>query len=95
MGQVKTDIEATLAKVFSPLAVEVIDESQLHAGHRHGGESSHFSVTICASKFQGHSLVKRHRMVYEALDYFIQNGVHALKIQAKTPEELGLNDKNE
>ncbi len=69
--------------------VEVIDESNQHAGHaglpQAGGD--HFSVLIVAEQFTGKSLVERHRAVYDALGEELKTAIHALKIQALAPAE--------
>ena len=80
-------ITRKLTEVFSPDALNVVDESYLHkghAGHRPGGES-HFRVKITAAAFRGKSRLAAHRMVYEALADEIAEGVHALAIEAKAP----------
>jgi BolA protein len=38
-------------------------------------------------KQQGKSLLERHRMVNSTLEAELKSGVHALSIQAKTPEQ--------
>lgn len=78
-------IRARLTEAFSPAALDVVDESELHkghAGHRPEGES-HFRVRISAEAFRGKSRVAAHRMIYDALADEIAKGVHALAIEAK------------
>ena len=48
----------------------------------------HYQLTIVARRFDGQSLVARHRLVYEALGDMMQKEIHALAITALTPEEL-------
>ncbi|KAJ6881022.1 hypothetical protein NC651_027764 [Populus alba x Populus x berolinensis] len=50
---------------------------------------THFNVKIVSPKFDGLNLVKRHRLVYDALAEELQSGLHALSIVAKTPQEEG------
>ncbi len=76
-----------LVSDFETQKVRVINESHEHAGHRHGGLESHFAVEIVSTLFDKKSLVQRHRMVYNSLQTFLDRGVHALKIIAKTPQE--------
>lgn len=81
-------IRERLSCVFSPTDLEIEDDSASHAGHagaRSGG--GHFNVRIVSTEFSGKSLVQRHRMVYEALGAAMQSDIHALSIQAKTPDE--------
>jgi BolA protein len=83
-------IYSALQERFFPQSLEVIDESDLHIGHagHTGAGSSHFSVKIVSESFRGMQRLERHRKIYEALEYFLENGVHALKIKAFTLDEL-------
>ncbi len=81
-------MESLLQTKFQPEKLVIINESAAHAGHRHGGgQDSHFAIEMVSSLFVGKSLVQRHRMVYDALTHFLKNGVHALKINAKSSQE--------
>jgi BolA protein len=74
---------------FRPMRLEVIDDSQRHAGHagaRPGGET-HFDVTIVSAEFAGLGRVARQRLVYETLADEIAGGVHALALRTLTPAE--------
>lgn len=75
-------IRARLVAAFSPSALEVLDEGHKHAGHAGEGKG-HFHVRIVSPAFAGVPPIKRHRMVYAALDGLIGNGIHALSIDAK------------
>lgn len=89
MASVREKIHQQLATAFAPTALEVIDDSAKHAGHagaRAEGES-HFTVRIASDRFVGLSRVARHRAVYEVLKPLFDQGLHALAIDAKTPEE--------
>lgn len=84
---VRDRIRARLTEAFRPLALDVVDESELHkghAGHRPEGES-HFRVRITAEAFRGKSRLAAHRMIYGELAGEIAKGVHALAIEAKAP----------
>lgn len=74
--------------VLQPVSLAVIDESHHHAGHAGAGTESHFRLEIVAPGFAGKSTVARHRMIYSALGDLMQGGIHALTIQAKTPQEV-------
>jgi BolA protein len=76
---------------LEPLALELVDESAKHAGHagaRPGG-NTHWRLSIVSRAFTGKPMVMRHRMVYEALGELMQDPIHALAIQARTPDETG------
>jgi BolA protein len=73
-----------LHDTLRPSALEVIDESGAHAGHAGAngtGFGTHFRVRIASPFFTGKSRVARHRLVYDALQDFIDQGVHAIAIE--------------
>ena len=73
-----------LSSVLNPFSLEVIDESADHAGHvgaNDSGEGTHMRVCIASPLFDGISRVQRHRLVYDALQDFIDQGLHALAIE--------------
>ncbi|KAJ4824295.1 SufE-like protein 1, chloroplastic/mitochondrial [Turnera subulata] len=85
-------MRAKLQSALEASVLEIEDVSHQHAGHaavREGGGAgeTHFNLKIVSPKFDGQSLVKRHRMVYDALADELQSGLHALSIVAKTPTE--------
>lgn len=82
-------IEQRLTDMLSPESLEVIDESHLHAGHE-GAKSGggHFAVTIVSNEFAGKSAIERHRMVYGAMGDAMNTEIHALSINAFSPEEI-------
>lgn len=82
------DIESALAAALQPVALQVDDDSHLHAGHAGAREGRHFSVRVVSSRFNGLSRVARHRLVYDALRSLIPQGIHALAIDARDPGEL-------
>jgi BolA protein len=82
-------IRERLTEVFSPQALNIIDESAKHAGHASAGGAGHFVVEIVADAFAGNSLIQRHRQVYDALDDIMHSEIHALSIKASTPAETG------
>ena len=73
-----------LAELLSPTVLEVIDESAAHAGHAGAdgsGYGTHFRVRIASPMFAGRTRVARHRLVYDALQDFVDRGLHALAIE--------------
>ena len=81
-------LQKRLQDVLQPTALEVIDESGQHHGHAGAngtGFGTHFRVRISAGAFIGKSPVARHRLVYDALQDFMDQGLHALAIEATTP----------
>ena len=77
-------IRQRLQERLQPTALEVLDESALHAGHAGASPSglgSHMRVRVASPHFEGLSRVQRHRLVYDALQDFIDQGLHALAIE--------------
>lgn len=78
------DIERQLQARLKPTRLEVLDESAAHAGHSGSnaqGYGSHFRVRIASPLFAGKTRVARHQLVYDALQNFIDQGLHALAIE--------------
>jgi BolA protein len=78
-------VEAALRTALQPTALEVLDDSHLHAGHAGAKEGRHFTVRVTSPAFTGLSHVARHRLVYDALRLLVAEGIHALAIEARTP----------
>ena len=72
-----------------PLQLDISDDSHLHAGHAGArGGAGHFSVHIVAQAFADKPLIERHRMIYDLLQDMMHSEIHALSIQARSPDEL-------
>jgi BolA protein len=83
-------IRSTLQARFAPVALEVADDSAKHAGHagaRPEGET-HYSVLLVSPAFQGMNRVARSRAVHAALEGEFANGLHALALTLRAPEEV-------
>lgn len=82
-------IVARLMEALDPISLDVVDESDRHAGHagaRPGG-GTHYRVRVVSPKFERRSRVERHRMVYDLLAAEFADGLHALALVAKAPGE--------
>ena len=81
-------IEQKLA-MLSPDSVELIDDSEQHAGHAGAkGGGGHFQLIIVSPLFEGKSAQERHRMVHAALGKMHEREIHALTIKAYTPDDM-------
>lgn len=89
MSQERIDrIEAALRGALEPVHLEIADESHRHRGHAGAADGrGHFRVTVVSARFAGVSRVARHRLVYDALDDELRDHIHALAIEARTPDE--------
>lgn len=82
--QIKQNLQAAL----SPIKLEISDDSHLHIGHAGAGKGGHFSVYVVSEAFKNLSLIKRHRLIYQALDSMMPDEIHALSIESLSPEEI-------
>ncbi|KAL7835964.1 hypothetical protein SRHO_G00283110 [Serrasalmus rhombeus] len=82
---VEMSIRTKLTQTLQPEHLEVLNESHMHAVPP--GSESHFRVLVVSPRFEGLSLLQRHRLVNEALREELSSSVHALAIQAKTPQQ--------
>jgi len=83
-----TMIRTRLEAALDPEQLEIIDESAKHAGHAGAASGGgHFIVQIVSAAFAGKNLIQRHRLVYDAVDDIMHTEIHALSIQAKSPDE--------
>jgi BolA family transcriptional regulator, general stress-responsive regulator len=84
LSQLAEQMAQHLQGTLQPTTLEVIDESGAHAGHAGAngtGFGTHFRVRIASPFFTGKTRVARHRLVYDALQDFIAQGVHAIAIE--------------
>jgi len=69
--------------------IHLEDQSSLHFGHKgmddHGG--GHYQLLIVSNKFAGLSRVHRHKLVYDVLNSYFKNKIHALSITTLTFDE--------
>ena len=87
-------IAVRLTEGLEPQRLDVIDESDQHAGHagnRPGhapaGGETHYRIRVVSPKFAGLSRVARHRLVYGLLEAEFAGRLHALAVDAKAPGE--------
>ncbi len=87
----KDRIHEKLTTAFSPVGIEVIDESHQHVGHagwREGGET-HYRVRLVSAAFSGQGRVARQRAVNHCLADELAGTVHALAMELRAPDETG------
>ncbi len=86
MNQRTQQIHERLTAALSPVSLEIVDDSHLHAGHAGArGGGGHFTVHIVSAAFEGKAPLARHRLVFDALGDMMQKEIHALSIKASTP----------
>jgi len=80
-------IRVRLEQAFAPDELDIIDDSHRHAGHAGAKDGrGHFRVRIVSRRFAGAKTLERHRMVYSALGSLMQTDIHALSVDANSPD---------
>jgi BolA protein len=80
-------IRQLLNAQLAPVSLEIRDDSAQHAGHAGAREGGHFSVVVVSEQFAGRTRMQRHQLVYDAVSTLMRTDIHALSIQARTPQE--------
>ena len=68
---------------LAPESIEIVDESDRHAGHAGAREGGHFRLEIVARVFNGQTRLQCQRMVLDRLGDLRTAGIHALAITAR------------
>lgn len=88
-------IRARLSAALPDARIDLDDESHLHAGHAGAqGGAGHFRVRVVSAAFEGLRTVARHRLVYDAVRDWMPERIHALAIEARTPDEAARQPKD-
>ncbi|KAL4074185.1 bola-like protein-domain-containing protein [Scleroderma yunnanense] len=91
---VETAIREKLTTLLQPTQLIITNESHLHRHHAAmrvqggGNGETHFTVQVVSGVFNGKGTMQRHRMIYAALSDELAQGLHALSLSTKTPEEV-------
>lgn len=81
-------LRQALEAALAPTQLEIEDQSHLHAGHAGAADGrGHFRVRVVAAAFAGMRPLERHRLVFAAADELLKTDIHALSIEALTPDE--------
>ncbi|WP_456388644.1 BolA family protein [Profundibacter sp.] len=80
---IEDQIVEKLQAAFAPVTLQVLNESDQHAGHagHDGSNESHFRVVINADIFNDMSRLARHRAVHAALGKDLILRIHALALE--------------
>ncbi len=70
------DIEALINGGLNCAQVKVFSE-----------DKTHFEALVVSEEFAGQSRIRRHQMIYGTLGTLMGREIHAMSIQALTPEE--------
>lgn len=84
-------IQNKIEQHLDPVSVEIINESHLHAGHQEsfdGTGETHLRIKVVSKVFEGMTRVNRHRQINALVADEIAQGLHAIAIDAKAPNEV-------
>ena len=88
MQALKEHLTAQLSASY----IQMRDDSHLHQSHYEADETdtmpSHLHITLVSPLFENQSLVKRHRLVNNALKEAFDQGLHALGLSCYSPNEF-------
>lgn len=79
-------IRTALETAFQPTLLEIVNESNLHAGHNPEAAATndtHYRIRIASPTLSGKSRVNQHREINSALKFAFDAGLHALAIEVK------------
>ena len=78
---------------MTPEQIKILIESHLEncSATVRSDDNTHFEAEVITSAFAGKRPLQRHQMVYGALGDKMGGEIHALSIQALTPEEVASN----
>jgi BolA protein len=76
-----------LTTYFTPLHLEITDDSHHHAGHSgaKAGGGTHYTVKLISAQFRGLSRIKQHQAVHHVLAEELKTQVHALVLHLDEP----------
>ncbi len=81
------ELRERLQAHFPADPIEIVDDSEAHAGHAGAaGGAGHFTVRLASARFAGLAPLARHRLVYDAVLDWMPHRIHALVIEARTPD---------
>ena len=85
----KEKLQQKLLDALQPETLKLVDESARHRGHAgyQPGGNSHFRLRIVADAFMGQTRLARHRTIHTLLAEELRTQIHALAIDALTPDE--------
>jgi len=72
------------AAEVSSLIQTGLPEAQVHVA---SNDDTHFEAVVVAAEFAGKRMLQRHQLVYASLGRLMGREIHALSIQAYTPQE--------
>ena len=76
MAMAAADIEDMIRAAIPDAMIEITDLA---------GDGNHYAATVSSASFAGHSRVKQHKAVYDALGGRMGGVLHALQLTTSVP----------
>jgi len=74
-------------KSIKNIIQDALNKSQVEVIDTTGG-GDHFSVVVISDIFENMNLVNRHKLIYNALNKFLNKEIHALQLKTLTKKEF-------
>ena len=87
LEELQNIISKKISDVITVNHINVYDYTAQHENHATFEGNYHLSMTLVSPDFEGMTLIKRHQLVYKALDDYMHGEIHALTMKTLTPEE--------
>ena len=84
----KDRIENLIKSELKVSAIEIVDFSAQHEGHKGNEGGGHFQAVIISDDFEGLTLIKRHQKIYSILGDLLKKEIHAFSMKTYTAEEF-------
>jgi len=81
---IKSDMESRLKNLVNLIHFEVKDFTGRHLNHKLHDGGFHLEAVIVSDDFKELTLVKRHKIVYEAMGELMKHEIHALSMKTLT-----------
>ncbi len=78
-------LRSALEEHLDPIELRVTNESSQH--NVPPNSETHFRVLVVSQRFESKNRLARHRAVHQAVGEELESGLHALAIDAWTPQE--------
>lgn len=85
MRPIESRLHAKLTEKLAPTHLELLNESPNHG--LSADAEKHFRVVAVSAAFAGLSRIDRHRLVQDTVAEELRTHIHALSVQAFTPDE--------
>tara|TARA_Y100000590_G_scaffold289561_1_gene326004 strand:- start:106 stop:375 length:270 start_codon:yes stop_codon:yes gene_type:complete len=85
---VKDRIEELIKSQLKVSAIEIVDFSAQHEGHKGNEGGGHFQAVIISDDFKELSLLDRHKKIYSILGDLMKHEIHAFSMKTYTNEEF-------